>query len=57
MKNFKIEISGKTQSDIEIAIQEVLRLVAQGYLSGRNGNDDGDFSFESSGDYEETEND
>lgn len=51
MKTFTIEVSGATQSDVEIAIDEVKRLVSEGYQSGSNENDTGSFSFDSSGEY------
>ena len=52
MKKFEIEIEGKSQSDIEIALKEVLRLIEAGFLSGMDSNEDGEFSFASEGEYE-----
>lgn len=52
MKTFTITVEGKTESDIEVAIEEVLRLVKNGW-SGFNSNEDGSFEFSSEGDYEE----
>lgn len=55
MKTYNITVEGKTESDIEIAIEEVLRLVKQGYFSGSNSNDSGSHNFSSEGDYEDEE--
>ena len=52
MKQFEITVSGKSPSDIEDAVREVLRLIEAGYLSGTNSNEDGDFAFSSEGEYE-----
>ena len=41
-----INAEGKTPSDLELAIEEALRLIRQGNLRGAGSNDDGDFSFE-----------
>ena len=52
MKTFTVTIDGDQSSDIEIALEEVKRLVEEGYTSGLNSNDTGRFSFESTGEYE-----
>lgn len=57
MKTFTIEIKGNTQSDIELAIEEIARLVSQEFLSGFNSNDTGSFTFDSTGEYEPEEED
>jgi hypothetical protein len=44
-----IEISGYQQGDLEIALQEVLDKVEQGYKSGFNSNDTGNFKFDIEG--------
>lgn len=48
-----ITISGRTISDLEYAIDEVKRLVSQGYMSGFDSNDDGEYSFQLTGEEEE----
>jgi hypothetical protein len=40
-----VNIEGKERCDLEFALAEVLRLVTEGYLSGHNENDTGNFSF------------
>lgn len=55
MKTFQIELSGNFEGDIEMALAEVARLIAEGYTSGFNSNDTGSFSFDSSGEYDEDE--
>jgi len=52
MKTFEITIEGNSESEIENALREVLRLIEAGYLSGANSNDNGEFSFSSEGEYE-----
>jgi ethanolamine utilization microcompartment shell protein EutL len=52
MKNFEISISGNSQSEIENALREVLRLIEAGFCHGMNSNEDGEFSFSSDGQYE-----
>lgn len=51
-KALAIAVSGNTQRDIELALEEVLRLVRKGYLAGVNSNDTGDYSFTSTGEYD-----
>jgi hypothetical protein len=55
MKTFQITIEGKTESDIEKAIKEVTRLITEGYLAGVTRKESGRLSFDSSGDYENSE--
>lgn len=52
-KEFTITVTGESQSDVEIALEEVLRLVREGYLHGHNSNETGEFFLESTGEYEE----
>lgn len=54
MKTFTIEITGKTQSDVELALQEAAKIIEQGCHAGHNSNDDGSFNVESEGEYDET---
>lgn len=55
MKIFTIVIEGKKEGDIELAAEEVLRLIREGYTSGMNSNSTSRFHFENSGDYEPSE--
>lgn len=55
MLTLKIEIKGKTDSDLEIALDEVARSVARGNTSGADSNDTGRYSFAISGEAEETD--
>lgn len=52
MLTLNVSAEGKTSSDLAEALREVLRLVGQGYLSGRNENETGEYSFSVSGDEE-----
>jgi len=52
MMNLAITIEGRTESDLEFALQEVTRLVGEGYTSGGNSNDTGSYSFNVSGEEE-----
>jgi len=40
-----IELHGETETDIELALDEVRRLVGEGFTSGHNSNDTGKFTF------------
>jgi hypothetical protein len=42
----KLTASGQTLDDIEIALEEALRLVRVGYTSSHGNNDTGAYSFE-----------
>ena len=53
MKKFTIEASGKTLFDVIYAIEEAKRNIENGYSSGMDSNEDGEYTFESSGDYED----
>lgn len=44
-----ININGHSRSDLELALQEVQRLVSEGFLSGTDENDTADYSFEVKG--------
>ena len=52
-KEFTITMSGETQRDVELALEEVLKLVKAGYLSGIDSNDSAEYSFHSTDEYEE----
>lgn len=49
MLSIKINANGKTLSDVEGAIEEVLRLVREEFTSGANSNEDGRFSLDLTG--------
>jgi len=42
----KLTASGQTLDDIEIALEEALRVVRGGYASGMGNNDTGAYNFE-----------
>ena len=46
MKQLEVSISGKTESDLTIALDEVKRKVEQGLLSGFDSNDTGNYTFD-----------
>jgi uncharacterized UPF0160 family protein len=46
MKQLEITITGKTESDLSIALDEVRRRIEQGFLSGFDSNDNGSYTFE-----------
>jgi hypothetical protein len=46
MKTLMIEINGKTDGDLSIALDEVKKKVEQGYLSGFDRNDTGNYEFD-----------
>lgn len=48
---FDISICGNQQEDVEMALEEVLRLIREGYHAGSNSNDEGDYRFTSSGEW------
>ena len=52
MFDLTVEIHGKTTSDLVEALRETLRLVDEGYLSGSDSNDDGEYYFNISGEKE-----
>ena len=52
MLSITINAEGKTDSDIEIAVEEALRNIKAGNRSGMNSNDSGRFDFEISGEEE-----
>ncbi len=49
MLKLEIKITGKTTGDLEIALDEVRRLVGETYLSGANDNDTSSYSFDITG--------
>ncbi len=53
MKEYTINIEGESLGDIEIAIETVLSLVKEGYMSGMDSNESSSYSFESSGEFGE----
>ena len=42
---FQIAIRGENAPDIEAALEEVLRLIREGYTSGQGSNETGEFAF------------
>ena len=46
MLELTITIKGKDTADLEVALEEVTRLVGEGYTSGHNANDTGRFDFD-----------
>ena len=46
MKKFIIKIEGETLYDVEIALEEVSRVISAGYVEGFDGNEGGNYSFE-----------
>jgi hypothetical protein len=42
----KVTASGQTLDDIEIALEEVLRLIRDGYVTSMGNNDTGAYDFE-----------
>lgn len=57
MLKLTVTIEGHTQEDIEIALEEVQRLVGQGYLSKHDSNDDSKFTFDVEGEEDLDEED
>lgn len=55
MRVLKINVEGKTDSDIELALEEALKIIKKGNTSGMDSNDSGSFDFKITGD-EEPEN-
>lgn len=49
-----VEIEGDTYNDLEIALDEVRRLLGQECTSGGDSNDSGRFSFEITGEEKES---
>jgi hypothetical protein len=45
-KHLKIEVCGLNDSDLEIALQEIQRIIAAGLTSGFDSNDTGSYSFD-----------
>lgn len=46
-------ITGKTTGDLDLALDELKRLLSEGYTSGANSNDSGGYQFSSFGETEE----
>lgn len=57
MLTLTVEIEGKNEGDLELALQEVTRLVGEGYTSGNNSNDTGSFRFTVTGEEEAPDDD
>lgn len=55
MKSFTIKITGNTEGDIDLAIDEVASKIKQGFESGFDMNESGSFHFESEGEYDKDE--
>ena len=53
MKTYTITVTGKTDGDIELAINEAKKRIMQGTNFGADSNEDGSFDYRGSGDYEE----
>lgn len=47
LREYTIIIRGTEDSDVEMVLEEVLRLIKEGYHSGLNSNDTGSFEFDS----------
>jgi len=52
MQTLNVEIVGNSASDLELALEEVLKLVAEGNLAGFASNETGRFNFTISGEPE-----
>jgi hypothetical protein len=46
MKTLNVEINGKTDADLAIALDEIKIKVEQGFLSGFDSNDSGNYEFD-----------
>ena len=46
MKQLKIKITGKTESDLTLALDEIKRKVEKTFLSGFDSSDTGNYTFE-----------
>ena len=46
MKILTIEVNGKTAADLTIALDEIKKKVEQGFLSGFDSNDSGNYEFD-----------
>lgn len=55
MLTLAIDITGKTTSDLELALEEVTRLVLEDNLLSFGSNESGSFHFDITGDEEEEE--
>lgn len=45
-KSIEIFVTGVTDDDIDLAIEESIRLITEGFLSGGDKNESGSFSFD-----------
>ncbi len=55
MRTAIINAEGKTDHDIELAIEEALKRIKAGNSSGMDSNNSGSFDFQITGDEEESE--
>jgi hypothetical protein len=44
-KKLTLEVVGREDGDLEFGLEEVLRLVKEGFTSGHNANNTGNFAF------------
>lgn len=44
-KKITIELSGQSEYDCDIALDEAVRLLKEGYTAGHNSNESGSYSF------------
>lgn len=56
MPELEVKITGRTTADMEDALDEVKRLVSEGYTCGRDGNERGGYDFTVSGEDEDVLN-
>lgn len=45
VKNITIVLTGRMEEDCEDALNEAIRLIRDGYLSGTDSNEDGSYGF------------
>ena len=53
MKTYNIEITGKSIYDIIDALEDCKRWIEQGFASVSHSNEEGGYSYDSSGEYEQ----
>jgi len=49
MIELKINAKGKSESDLTLALEEIIKKINQGYTSGTDSNDTGNYDFDISG--------
>ncbi len=57
MLTLTIEITGKTYGDLHSALEVVTKQISEEYRAGFDSNDDGNYSYNVSGEEEESEED